>query len=39
VTALAAGDVTLTPLDYDLTHRSSIDTIAEGPWKISGRAI
>ncbi len=34
VTALAAGHVTLTPLDYDLTHRGSIDTLAEGPWRL-----
>ncbi|MFM9024360.1 MAG: 5'/3'-nucleotidase SurE [Planctomycetaceae bacterium] len=37
VTALAAGDVTLTPLDYDLTHRAAVDVLAEGPWDI-GRA-
>jgi len=36
VTALAAGDVTLTPLNYDLTHRTGIDTLAEGPWPIRG---
>jgi 5'-nucleotidase len=35
VTALAAGDVTLTPLDYDLTHRAAIDELAEGPWDIA----
>jgi hypothetical protein len=34
VTALAAGKVTLTPLDYDLTHRSGIDELAAGPWRI-----
>jgi 5'-nucleotidase len=34
VTALAAGDVTLTPLDYDLTHRTAIDTLAAGDWPI-----
>jgi 5'-nucleotidase len=34
VTALAAGHVTLTPLDYDLTHRGSLDTLAAGPWRI-----
>jgi 5'-nucleotidase len=34
VTALAAGDVTLTPLDYDLTHRSTLDALADGDWKI-----
>jgi 5'-nucleotidase len=37
VTALAAGAVTLTPLDYDLTHRGGIDTLAAGPWRIGGR--
>ncbi len=35
VTALAAGHVTLTPLEYDLTHRGSIDALAEGPWRLS----
>ena len=35
VTALAAGNVTLTPLDYDLTHRASLDALAEGVWKIT----
>lgn len=34
VTALAAGHVTLTPLDYDLTHRGSIDLLAAGPWRL-----
>jgi 5'-nucleotidase len=34
VTALAAGYVTLTPLDYDLTHRTAIDTLAAGDWKL-----
>jgi 5'-nucleotidase len=34
VTALAAGHVTLTPLEYDLTHRGSLDTLAEGPWTV-----
>jgi len=34
VTALAAGAVTLTPLDYDLTHRAGLDALAEGPWQI-----
>jgi 5'-nucleotidase len=34
VTALAAGHVTLTPLDYDLTHRAGLDTLAEGPWSL-----
>ena len=36
VTALAAGDVTLTPLDYDLTHRPAVDALAEGPWNLGG---
>ena len=34
VTALAAGAVTLTPLDYDLTHRAGLDDLAAGQWKI-----
>jgi 5'-nucleotidase len=34
VTALASGHVTLTPLDYDLTHRGSIEALADGPWKV-----
>ena len=34
VTALAAGKVTLTPLDYDLTHRGGLDELAAGPWRI-----
>ena len=34
VTALAAGKVTLTPLDYDLTHRGGLDELAAGPWPI-----
>jgi 5'-nucleotidase len=34
VTALAAGHVTLTPLDYDLTHRASLDSLAEGAWDL-----
>jgi 5'-nucleotidase len=34
VTALASGDVTLTPLDYDLTHRTAIDALAAGEWPI-----
>ena len=34
VTALAAGFVTLTPLDFDLTHRTALDTLAEGPWTL-----
>ena len=34
VTALAAGHVTLTPLDYDLTHRAAIDVLAEGTWRL-----
>jgi 5'-nucleotidase len=37
VTALAAGAVTLTPLDYDLTHRAGMDALAEGPWQIAPR--
>ena len=36
VTALAAGSVTLTPLDYDLTHRTSLDALADGSWDIDG---
>lgn len=36
ITALAAGKVTLTPLDYDLTHRSGLDDLAAGRWPISG---
>ena len=35
VTALAAGKVTLTPLDYDLTHRARLAALAEGPWQIT----
>lgn len=35
VTALAAGAVTLTPLDYDLTHRTRLDDLAEGNWEIA----
>jgi len=35
VTALAGGHVTLTPLDYDLTHRSRLAALGEGPWKIT----
>ena len=38
VTALAAGDVTLTPLDYDLTHRAGLDGLAEGSWSIGSAA-
>lgn len=34
VTALAAGKVTLTPLDYDLTHRGGLDDLAAGPWQV-----
>ncbi len=34
VTALAAGAVTLTPLDYDLTHRTGLDDLAAGRWEI-----
>ena len=37
VTALAAGAVTLTPLDYDLTHRGGLDELAAGPWPVRGR--
>ena len=37
VTALAAGKITLTPLDYDLTHRGGLGPLAEGPWPIEGR--
>ena len=37
VTALAAGSVTLTPLDYDLTHRTGLDDLAAGHWPISPR--
>jgi 5'-nucleotidase len=37
ITALAHGDVTLTPLDYDLTRRLGLDTLAEGPWPIGPR--
>jgi len=35
VTALAAGHVTLTPLEYDLTHRGSLASLAEGPWRLA----
>jgi len=35
VTALAAGAVTLTPLDYDLTHRTGLDELAAGRWEIA----
>jgi len=38
VTALAAGKVTLTPLDYDLTHRGSIESLASGGWRIAAAA-
>jgi 5'-nucleotidase len=34
ISALAAGAVTLTPLDYDLTHRAGIDVLAAGTWRI-----
>jgi 5'-nucleotidase len=34
VTALAAGHITLTPLDYDLTHRGGLDELAAGPWRL-----
>lgn len=37
VTALAAGDVTLTPLHFDLTRRVAIDALAEGAWRIGPR--
>jgi 5'-nucleotidase len=37
VTALAAGAVTLTPLDYDLTHRAGLDDLAAGAWPVRGR--
>jgi 5'-nucleotidase len=39
VTALAAGAVTLTPLDYDLTHRTAIDALAAGPWTIASSPV
>ena len=35
VTALAAGHVTLTPLDYDLTRRGGLDELASGPWRLA----
>ena len=35
VTALAAGHVTLTTLDYDLTHRGGLDELATGPWRLA----
>jgi 5'-nucleotidase len=35
ITALAGGDITITPLDYDLTHRSRLDTLAEGTWRVA----
>jgi len=38
VTALAAGDVTLTPLHFDLTRRVVIDELAEGRWPIDARS-
>ncbi|MFM7035638.1 MAG: 5'/3'-nucleotidase SurE [Planctomycetia bacterium] len=37
VTALASGAVTLTQLDYDLTHRAGLDDLAAGPWPITVR--
>ena len=37
VMALAAGAVTLTPLDYDLTHRAGLGDLAAGHWRIKGR--
>ena len=39
VTALAAGNVTLTPLDYDLTHRSRLAALATGEWAIRPRTL
>ena len=39
VTALAAGNVTLTPLDYDLTHRSRLAALATGEWAIRPRML
>ena len=38
VTALLAGHVTLTPLDYDLTHRFRLGPLAAGPWRIGARS-
>jgi len=38
VTALLAGHVTLTPLDYDLTHRDRLGPLAAGPWRIGARS-
>jgi 5'-nucleotidase len=35
ITALAAGKVTLTPLDYDLTHRARLAALDDGPWRIT----
>ena len=35
VTALAAGAVTLTPLDYDLTKQAAIADLARGRWRVS----
>jgi len=32
VTALRAGAITITPLDYDLTHRASIADLADEDW-------
>ncbi len=32
ITALRAGAITITPLDYDLTHRASIDQLADEDW-------
>lgn len=34
ITALAEGYVTLTPLDYDLTHRAALGPLADAPWQI-----
>ena len=32
ITALRAGAITITPLDYDLTHRASIADLADEDW-------
>lgn len=37
VTALAAGDVTLTPLHFDLTRRPSLEALGSGTWPIAPR--
>jgi len=39
VMALAAGAVTLTPLNYDLTHRASLAALADGTWTIGPRRL